>query len=203
MESIDANMKQASKHTTYNLVEGVRDSWKPNWHQLVERCGKKLEVLLHVRASTSSVEVKVEDLLQDTWTEAMRCYAQFEYRGQGSFYAWLAGIARNKFRRALRTQRTQFARNRSPAKDCPGDFVAAVDELKAKTVQGFEVAERDEAIREVVTALPEAEREVLLLRIYEGLNGREAAKRLGVHEATVSKRYKAALARCARTLGRG
>jgi len=57
--------------------------------------------------------------------------------------------------------------------------------------------ELEEQVRSVLLRLSEAERETLLLRLFEGLSGRAAARRLGVDESTVSMRFKRALETCA------
>ena len=52
----------------------------------------------------------------------------------------------------------------------------------------------------VLSALPEKDRSAVLLRVYEGLSGREAAAVEGLDESTMSVRLREALRKCAARL---
>jgi RNA polymerase sigma-70 factor (ECF subfamily) len=58
--------------------------------------------------------------------------------------------------------------------------------------------ERVELVRRAVTDLPDDDREVILLRVYEGLANGEAAAVLGLHPDAASKRFARALIRLRR-----
>ena len=57
----------------------------------------------------------------------------------------------------------------------------------------YEHTEREGAVRRALSALPREQREVLLLKEYEGLKFREIADVLGVAESTVKSRMYAGL----------
>ena len=73
---------------------------------------------------------------------------------------------------------------------------AVVDEFLGR-LDRSETARR---VREAVAGLPEADREVLLMRNFEGLSNQEVAYLLGLDPATASKRHGRALLRLRQAL---
>ena len=76
--------------------------------------------------------------------------------------------------------------------DAPRDH-AAPETAATNPAAAFECAERRSAVRRALSALPREQREVLLLKEYEGLKFREIADVLGVPESTVKSRMYAGL----------
>jgi RNA polymerase sigma-70 factor (ECF subfamily) len=70
--------------------------------------------------------------------------------------------------------------------------LASSDPAASKLVR---VAEAAEIVRRAMAALDEADREVILLRNYEGLSNADAAATLGLDVSAASKRYARALLR--------
>jgi RNA polymerase sigma factor (sigma-70 family) len=58
-------------------------------------------------------------------------------------------------------------------------------------------------LRQAVAELPETDREILLMRNFEGLSNREAAQVLGLEPATASRRYGRAILRLRKVLQAG
>lgn len=179
------------------------------WERLIARVESKLRVLLHFRMSARLRDVlDEEDLLQEVWAEAARNLERFEYRGPGSLQRWFAGILSNKLLHAGRESR----RLPIPASAvAPESTITALASRRLELVQGLQATqssvsaharrrELEERVRGVLLRLPKGEREVILLKLFEGLNGREAALRLGVDESTVSVRFKRALETCSHHL---
>lgn len=122
-----------------------------------------------------------EDVLQETFLAALRAIGQ--YRGEASVLGWLCAIARNA---ALRRGRR--------ADQVPYEPVA-LEALGADAGWGqpdverlVAAAEDRQRLGQAMTALPEEEREVLLLRDVEGLSGEEAAHALGLSMAAMKSR---------------
>ena len=186
---------------TRTLLDGLaRDP--DGWRRLIRRAESKLRVLLHFRMSPRLREVLDEDdLMQEVWTEAARKLASFEYRGPGSLQRWLAGILANKLRHAHRiAQRIGVPSSRlAPASTAlaAGSLEALLASTQSSVSAHARKRELETRVRDVLRRLPEPEREAVLLKVFEGLNGREAAERLGVDESTVSVRFKRALETCA------
>ena len=99
-------------------------------------------------------------------------------RESSSFTPWVFRIAANECRNLLRKQRFH-------------EPLEVVYSNKANDRNPLEILERSEAIDRVKKALqciPEVQREVIILKEYEGLKFREIAKLLDVSENTVKSR---------------
>jgi RNA polymerase sigma-70 factor, ECF subfamily len=121
-------------------------------------------------------EQDAEEVVQETFLSAVRLAPTF--RGESSLFSWLCGIARK--------QVFYFHSNQRPERrGSPANTVSLDDEdvqllqaalgagpLEQEIVEQLSVRELVEGI---LTALPEAEREALLLRYVEDLSVREIA----------------------------
>ena len=126
-------------------------------------------------------EASAEDAAQETFLKAVRHLDAHAFRGR--FRAWLYKIAANTC--ADRCRRETPA---EPLSDSP-----YID-------PGFERTELGIDLRSALAALPEAQREVVLLRYVHGLKLREAAEVLGVPLRTAQSRERAALRRLKKLL---
>ena len=105
------------------------------------------------------------DLLQEVWLRAFRKRHTFE--GRGSFVGWLLMVARTVGLTAVR-------------KHAREPFTQELIDVAAPP------ASRDEVrLLEAVLTLPERQRDVLLLRLVEGLSVAETARRMQCAEGTV------------------
>jgi RNA polymerase sigma-70 factor (ECF subfamily) len=120
------------------------------------------------------------DVAQDTWLAALT-------RPPGSDAAlrsWFGTIARNALFQAARSRGRRQRREHAAAQD---DHVGSAADAADRNLERRRVAE-------AVLALPEAHREVLLLRFYDSLGPTEIAARLGMPMETVRTRIRRALA---------
>ena len=131
------------------------------------------DILRYCRRHTPD-EASAEDAAQETFLKAVRHLDAHAFRGR--FRAWLYKIAANTC--ADRCRRETPA---EPLSDSP-----YID-------PGFERTELGIDLRSALAALPEAQREVVLLRYVHGLKLREAAEVLGVPLRTAQSRERAAL----------
>jgi RNA polymerase sigma factor (sigma-70 family) len=135
-----------------------------------------------------------EEVVSLTFLEAWRLRHTVRPDG-GSLLPWLLGIALNVSRNAARaTRRHQAAMGRvAPACEVP-DFA---DELADR----IDDAARLDEVRGVVGCLRAAEREVLALCVWSGLNYEEAAEALGIPVGTVRSRLSRARRKLRRSAG--
>jgi RNA polymerase sigma-70 factor (ECF subfamily) len=106
----------------------------------------------------------VDDLVQDVFVSAYTRLA--ELRDPAAFGGWIATIARNRATDYLRQTHDQ-------------------DELPAEIPGGDAIEDETMAVLDVISKLPEAYRETLLMRLVEGMTGAEIAERSGLTPASV------------------
>jgi RNA polymerase sigma-70 factor (ECF subfamily) len=153
-------------------------------------------------------KVDASDLVQQTFLEAHRDFAQFRGAGEAEWAGWLRQIlARNLanvVRHYLGTARRDVRLER--------ELALAVDQsselldrgLRARDSSPGRHDERRENARVLADALarlPADYREVLVLRHLEGLSFPEVARRMGWTVGSVKNLWSRALARLRRTLG--
>lgn len=178
------------------------------WETLLDRIEQRLRVLLHFRLPTNArVRIDPEDILQNTFLDAIKGISGFEYRGPGSLQRWFSQILIHRIQQEqARTSRLPTP-NSTDGRELAMEFESnprrpLVQWIAAHATPSSEARHRERVarIRDVVERLPETEREVVLLVVYEGLNNAEAGHRLGVDPSTISVRLKRAMARCATRL---
>lgn len=116
-----------------------------------------------------------EDAAQEAFVRAWR--GLHGYQPRSPFRNWVYRIAINAARDVLRRRRETVDVESLPLAAPNGGPEAALQNK-----------ERDELVRQAVSALPPASREVLVLREYEGLSYREIADTLNIPTGTVMSR---------------
>ena len=121
-----------------------------------------------------------EDATHDAILSALRRLHQFEYRGDGSFLAWLLKGAEYEIVRRIRAIETQKRGGHGGLVplDADGELqVAAKDATPSQLHDESELAER---IRNALQQLPDREREIIVLRRYLELDTDEICAELGL-----------------------
>ena len=194
---------------TEDLVKRAARRSEEGWAELLQKVESRLRVLIRFRMSTRTRgRFDPDDLCQEVFIEAIKRIGDFEYRGPGSLQRWLATILRYKLMHADRSAgrlATPYSEVRRPddseaPTEVPEGLVVALESAPTTASRDLRRADQERKVAEVLESLDEPDREVILLKHYEGLTGREAAERLGVAESTVSVRYKRALEKCAKRL---
>jgi len=127
----------------------------------------------------------VEDLYQETWWRVVRHAARFDPTRR--FSTWLFQIAVNLCRDWHRR--------------APPEAQEMVDDLTAPDTRQQSEAAADAAA--LLADLPEAQREVIVLRYYHDFSEEQAADILGCPKGTVKSRLHHALARLAERVREG
>jgi RNA polymerase sigma-70 factor (ECF subfamily) len=122
-----------------------------------------------------------EDLEQDTWTAAL----ERPRMTGGALRGWLSRVLRNRARDLWRDELHRADREQ----------LGARPEALPSTAEIVERAALQRRVVHAVWSLDEHERDVVLLRFFEGLPPREIAKRLAVPLETVKSRQQRALAK--------
>lgn len=120
-----------------------------------------------------------EDLVADIFLRAMEELDRFEYRGAGSFAAWLFRIARNHV--ADFHRRSRRAEEPVPLEELPN--------LQADALLPGDVVLQKEKfahLRRLIGTLSPRRQEVITLRFFGGLRNKEIAEILDLDERTVA-----------------
>jgi len=194
---------------TEDLVKRAAHRSEEGWAELLQKVESRLRVLIRFRMSSRTRgRFDADDLCQEVFIEAIKRINEFEYRGPGSLQRWLATILRYKLMHADRSASrlaTPYSEIKHPddsaeSAEVPEGLVVALRTAPTTVSKDLRRTDQERKVAEVLESLEDVDREVILLKHYEGLSGREVAERLEVDESTVSVRYKRALERCAKRL---
>jgi len=131
-----------------------------------------------------------EDVTQDVFVHLWQHPDRYDPR-RGVLRSWLCLLARS---RALDSVRRRRAQDRCHA------AAAAIAPMPAEVDDGVVWQAEAKAVREAVAALPDRQREAVLLAYYGGRTYREVARDLDIPEGTAKWRLKAALSGLADSL---
>lgn len=152
--------------TDRDYVESSRNGCPDHFRLLVQRYQKPLFAYLSSRVGTLS---EAEEATQESFVRAFLSLKSL--RKPESFYSWLLGIAgrvaKEQFRSTVHRERDREAAE------------ALLTDIAEDT--------KEYPIEEAIAVLPEAYRQVILLRYYEGLSCQEVATRLAMPLGTVTK----------------
>jgi RNA polymerase sigma factor (sigma-70 family) len=133
---------------------------------------------------------RAEDLAQEVF---LRAQLHLEQLGpQGNFAGWVCRIARNLAINWLR--QGQRASRLLPIVPLEEEAMRSADRNTPDVRESLGMQEESQALSGALLALPEDQRELVLLHFMSGATQREIAERLGVNQATVSRQIQRALA---------
>lgn len=143
---------------------------------LLERYRRRTYAIL---ARSVPSRADADDLFQELWLRVVRAADDFDPSLR--FSSWVYRIAVNLVRDHLR--------RRAAARVVPGDGTVPDREDEGLAPDAV-VAGREEAraMAEAIARLPEGQREVLVLRYFEGLGEAEVANAVGIPPGTVKSR---------------
>jgi RNA polymerase sigma-70 factor, ECF subfamily len=121
-----------------------------------------------------------EDATQDAILSALRRLNQFEYRGEGSFLAWLLKGAEYEIVRRIRALETQRRTSGGTTVEWNDDSADMACDSSLTPVQLHEEAELAERVRNNLQQLPDREREIIVLRRYMELSAEEICAEMGL-----------------------
>ena len=167
----------ATTRPTRELVELSRSGDREAFEELVHRFTPRLEVQIRARMG-ARVRAHLEpgDVVAETFAAALGSIDRLAWRGEESFYRWLAGIAEHVIRNASRKR----AR-------VPLELVGEVEVEDASPSRNLRRRERRDRLREALRSLPAPYREALELARLEGLPIEEVARRMDRSAGAVKK----------------
>jgi RNA polymerase sigma-70 factor (ECF subfamily) len=190
---------------TQRLLGQVRAGDRPAFDQLLARHQSYLRRVVELRLDPRlGPRVDPSDVVQETHLEALNRLVAYLKCPALPFRLWLRQIACD---RALKARRHHLgASRRALGREVPlpeqSSLVLARQLLDGGPTASQQLDHRELArrLRQCVARLPEADREVVILRHYEGLSNQEVAHLLGIDPGTASKRHGRAMLRLHRIL---
>jgi RNA polymerase sigma-70 factor (ECF subfamily) len=169
--------------TDEELMQAVATGDEAALRELTGRWRRPLFAFLH-RAADGR---ETDDLYQETWLRVVRAARAFDARRR--FSTWLFQIALNLSR---------DLRRRTAAEPLPPEALERAAD-RASFAAGVDGGARDAAldVRRLLLALPEAQREVVVLRLLADVPEDEVAEIVGCPRGTVKSRLHHGLARLA------
>lgn len=166
--SIQLSEGPGSDERLESLVRRARNGDTIAFRELYAGYFRRVYAYTYVRLGERE---QARDAVQDVFLGVWRGLPAFQYRHPGSFPAWLFRIARNVVAEHVRRIR------RSP--------VVLVDDVPEQIleIEGTIISRR--LVVELLTRLPETQREVVALRFLAGMSLAEVAAALGKSEGAV------------------
>jgi len=174
------------QHTDEQLVVNYIAGSEFALEELVSRYQQKVfsYILMVVRNKELA-----EDLFQDTFIKVINTLRSGNYREEGKFSQWIMRIARNLiidyFRR---NQKMSFVENNYGV-----DVFDGISEPTMSIEQLIITGQIHDSLRDLVTLLPEEQKEVLKMRLYQDMSFKEIAEQTNVSINTALGRMRYAI----------
>jgi RNA polymerase sigma-70 factor (ECF subfamily) len=190
---------------TCRLLERVEAGEREAFDRLLARHRDWLRRLVEMRGdSRLSARIDPSDVVQEAQLETYRRLGSYLDRRPMPFRLWLRKTLQQRLRMIQRrhveaTRRSVAREVRQPEETSAGNVLglAGVDPTPS---QLFAKDERAARVREALEKLEETDREILLMRTYEGLSYGEICYILEIEEAAARKRHGRALMRLHKVL---
>ena len=162
-------------------LDNDRDAVDALFHRYRDRLRQALRKLIGPKYRL--VLADSEDATQDAILSALRRLNQFEYRGDGSFLAWLLKGAEFEIVRRVRAIEARKRKATGSRIDFDTQFARAVPGNEPSPQDSLDQQEMAERIRQALQQLPDREREVIVLRRYLELNTEEICEEMDLPSA--------------------
>lgn len=127
-----------------------------------------------------------EDITSGIFIKVIEVIDRFEYRGDGSFAAWVFRIAHNDVK--------QFYRYSAKTSDISLDELPDIRSHSSLPDEAFMRQERFTRLRTMLNSLSKRRQEILSLRFFAGLRNQEIAEVMNLDERTIASHISRGLA---------
>jgi RNA polymerase sigma-70 factor (ECF subfamily) len=191
---------------TESLLNGLRRGEPRVLAALFEYYAPRLRNMVRLRMGPSlQHRLDISDVLQEAYLDAARKVGGYVQEPKAVFYVWLRGVVEE---RLMILQRHHLgAKCRAVTREVPlppESSTALARQLLARGSTPSQKLIKHELQRQVQHALSELDaddREVILMRHFEGMSNMEVAQSLGIGESGSTMRYGRALRRLKEILG--
>lgn len=185
-------------------ITDLRRGGEQGLAEALARHGARLQRIVDLRLDPRLAgRVDAADVLQEAFLEARKRLARYLEDPRVPVFIWLRGVTLDTL---IHVHRRHLAEMRDAGRDIPlqlgptpqASSLSLAGWLVADLTSPSQAAIRDETARkieEVLAAMDDIDREVLILRHFELLSNDEVAGVVGVKKAAASRRYMRALAR--------
>jgi RNA polymerase sigma-70 factor (ECF subfamily) len=153
---------------------------------LIERHKQRIYSFIYSKVYDRDI---TEDIFQDTFIKVIRTLKLGKYNEEGKFLPWVMRIAHNLVIDHFRKN------SRMPKFDNAGEFsifsVLSDSNLNAEKSIIKEQVEKD--VRRIIEELPDDQKQVLMMRMYQDMSFKEISERTGVSINTALGRMRYAL----------
>jgi RNA polymerase sigma-70 factor, ECF subfamily len=190
------------------LLDAVRNADAAALNQVLDSHRSQLRRMVELRMDRLlRRRVDASDVLQETEAEALRRLPKYLEGPTMPFGLWMRQLAYEQLlmmrRRHLDAKVRAMGRELALPDNTSFSLAKMLMGGGPTPSQDMAVKERAQRVREGVARLPELDREILLMRNFEGLTNQEAAQVLKIDSVAASKRYGRALLRLQRILQEG
>jgi RNA polymerase sigma factor (sigma-70 family) len=177
---------QSSKITDQNLVKQYVQGNEACLEMLINRHKDRIFTTIILIVKDSYI---AEDLFQETFIKIIKNLKKGKYNEEGKFLPWAIRIARNMAIDYFRKMKRMPTITGSDGEDVFRKIKLAVDNREEEMIRN----EKETMVRDVISKLPEEQRQVLILRHYGDLSFKEIAAMTGVSINTALGRMRYAL----------
>lgn len=156
------------------------------FEQLVNRHKNKVYTTIYLIVKDSYT---AEDLLQDTFIKAIHTMKSGRYNEEGKFSSWICRIAHNLAIDHFRKEKRSPMITLEDGSNVFNNLSFAEDSAESLQIR----EDTHTRLRELIQTLPQAQREVLMMRHYADMSFQEIAEATGVSINTALGRMRYAL----------
>ena len=180
-------MKIYKDKSDEQLISLYVDGNNEAFDSLLER--HKDRVFTYIYHAVKNEEL-ADDIFQDTFVKAIITIKQGRYTDNGHFPAWITRIAHNLIIDYFRQTKAENLQST----DDEGTNILNRKELSDCTIEDSIITTQiHDDVRRLVKALPESQREVLVMRYYKNMSFKEIADTTGVSINTALGRMRYAI----------
>ena len=151
-------------------IEALEKAYKKDGAYLLSVCRR------YVRDADTA-----RDMFQDGFVSAYTNWSKFTDRGPGSLKAWLARIMANTC--------LMYLRKRDPVREADEIDTVPLKAVSDDSLAGSIAGIKDEDLYNMILDLPDLERTVLNMFVFEGFSHKDIAHVLGIKESASAMRF--------------
>lgn len=180
-------MEQLTKLSDRDLVVAYANNNNEAFDVLLQRHQQKVySYILHIVKNKDVAD----DIFQETFVKAIMTIKQGRYTEHGKFSGWLTRIAHNLIIDFFRQEKIE---NAVSSDDADNDVLNRRDLCEGNIEDSLVSLQIDADLRRIVMALPDPQREVLVMRFYRNMSFKEIAEASSVSINTALGRMRYAI----------